>query len=239
MSIRRSALQVRHMGRQRVRHTVGPRPDSDGGLTVVELLVTAMIGSVVLAGVATVMVSIASNSRETSVHTANSRAVRGAAEVVAAALRVGIRPSGEASAVVEVSLYTLINRTGASATTTLPPTLTRYWWDATTFCLNQSRVTGVALTNPPASGPFYSWTGTADVRCVMKTATAPTFKYYTTSAISAGGTVLPDMGAPAAGLTATERAQVRSVQVLLTARDPVNASVAPSVVLDRVTLSNS
>lgn len=223
---------------------MGARKTRDAGLTVVELLVTALIGSVVLAGVATVMVSVASNSRQTTAHTANSRAVRGAAEVIAAALRVGVRPSGETAAVVvakpdEVSFYTLINRTGASATTALPPTLTRYWWDAATSCLNQSRVVGVALSSPAPSGPFFSWTGTADVRCVMKTTTAPAFKYYTTAAISSGSTVLPDMGAPAAGLGATERAQVRSVQVLLTARDPADTSVAASVVLDRVTLSNT
>jgi type II secretory pathway pseudopilin PulG len=230
-----------------VRRSIGQgraRPARDAGLTVVEMLVTAMIGSVVLAGVATVMVSIASTSRQTAIHTSNSRAVRGAAEVVAAALRVGIRPSGEASAVVvakpdDVSFYTLINRTGASATTALPPTLTRYWWDATTSCLNQSRVTGVALSNPAASGPFYSWTGTPDVRCVMKTSSAPSFTYFTTAALTSGSTVLADMGAPATGLTASERTQVRSVQVLLTARDPDNASVAPAVVLDRVTLSNT
>ncbi len=216
----------------------------DGGFTAIEMLVAAMIGSVVLAGVATVMVSTASTARQTAVHTGNSRSVRGAAEVVTTALRVGIRPNGEPSAVVvakpdEITFYTLINRTGAAATASLPPTLTRYWWDSATSCLNQSRVAGVDVVNPGPTGPFYTWTAAPEVRCVMKTTAKPDFRYFTTAAISVGASVIPDMGAPASGLSAAQLPQVRSVQVQLTARDPADPGVAPSVVLDRVTLSNS
>lgn len=217
---------------------------SDRGFTAIELVVTAVIGSIVLAGVATVMISTASTARQTSMHTQNSRAVRGAAEAITTALRVGVRPNGEPSAVVvakpdEVSFYALINRTGAAAGTDLPPTLTRYWWEASTSCLNQSRVAGVAVANPPPSGPFYTWTTTPVVRCVMKTTAPPQFRYFNTPAITVGATVVPDLGAPPSGLTATQRAQVRSVEVQLTANDPATPGIAPARVLDRVTLNNT
>jgi Tfp pilus assembly protein PilW len=223
--------------------TRAPRHD-DAGLTAVELIVSAMISSIILAGVATVMIATSTLSNATITRTGNSRAVRSAAEVITASLRVGVRPVGEAAAVAdarptEITFYALLNRTGATAVTDVAPTRVRYWWDSTTTCLTQTRVTGVAITPTPAVGPQWSWTGTPSNRCVAKTTTAPTFTYFASSAITTGGVTVADLGATSAGLPAATLPTVRSVQVQLTVKDPANPTVSGSSILDRVTLNNA
>ncbi|MFZ0158442.1 MAG: prepilin-type N-terminal cleavage/methylation domain-containing protein [Kineosporiaceae bacterium] len=213
------------------------------GLTAIELVVAAAIGSIVLAGVATVMVATSRLSNNTLTRTANSRAVRSAAEVVTTSLRVGTRPTGEIAAVVdarpnEVTFYALLNRSGVAATADVAPTRVRYWWDSTTKCLTQTRVVGVAISPTPATGPQWSWTAAAQNRCVAKTTAAPVFTYYASSAISVNGVPIADLGATAAGLPAATLPSVKSVQAQLTVQDPANPTVNGSSILDRVTLNN-
>ncbi len=213
-------------------------------MTVVELVVAASISVMVLAAVAVVVIVTASTTRESTVRAGNTREVRGAAEIITTALRVGVRPAGEPAAVLtakpdEIAFYALLNRTGAAATAALAPTRVRYFWDPTTKCLTQSRIVGAAVTSPPAGGPFWTWTAAPEVRCVMKTTTAPQFSYYNTAQISVGATPVPSLTAGSSGLAGATLPQVNSVQMLITAQNPTNPDVPGSTVLDRVTLSNA
>ncbi len=215
----------------------------EAGLTAIELVVSAAISSIILAGVATVMVATSTLTSNSLTRTANSRAVRAAAETVTTSLRVGTVPTGEPAGVVdarpdEITFYALLNRSGAVANADVAPTRVRYWWDSTTTCLTQTRVVGVAITPVPATGPQWSWTAPAENRCVAKTTTAPEFTYYASSAIAVNGVPVTDLGATAAGLPAATLPVVKSVQVELTIQDPAAPSVTGSSILDRVTLNN-
>lgn len=216
----------------------------DEGLTALELLLAGAMTMVVVAAMTTVLIATTRVTREATVRSENSRELRGVAEVVTASLRVAVRPAGTSAALVtakpdEVSFYALLNRTGSTATAPVAPTLVRYWWDATSSCLMQSRVVGTALSTPLPSGLAWSWSGTPVQRCAMTTTTPPAFRYFATPELTAGGSPVPDLGSPAGGLDAATRESVRSVEVRLVAQTPDDTSVTGSTVLDRVTLHNA
>lgn len=104
-------------------------------------------------------------------------------------------------------------------------------------CLYEATTPARTLSNPAASGPFYAWDTSRTARCLVRTATAPTFTYFTSAQISSGGADPPAMTVPPGGLTATSLALVQSIQVLVTVTEAQGAT-ARTTVLDRVTLNN-
>jgi prepilin-type N-terminal cleavage/methylation domain-containing protein len=203
----------------------------DRGISLVELLVAMMVGSILLAGVATVFIGTLRAVRTVNVKTASAADVRLGMESMSRTLRVAVQPAGTDAAVVSatsssVSFYALLNRTGAAATAQPTPTLVEYAWNGT--CVTEAQTPARTVTSPPATGPFYAWDTGRQSRCVFRTAVAPVFTYYgdgvTTTALDL-----------TAGAT---RADIESVQVVLTAKDAANSDVSPVVSTARVTLRN-
>lgn len=215
------------------------RPDA--GMSLVETIVAMAIGSIVLAGVGTVFVGAINTTRRVAVTTSLSADSRIAMEEVSREIRVAVKPDGIAAALTlakanTVSFYALLNRTGGSATTDVAPTLISYVWNGT--CLNVVKTPGTAISGATSPGPYYTWTTGATTKCLLRTSVAPTFAYYTTSAITLSGSDVAAMTLPASGLVTTDLALVESIQVTITAKDAANPSVPAVVVLNRITLNN-
>ena len=220
----------------RRRPAAGTSSRRDAGVSLVELVVTMAISSVVLAAVSAVFIGAVRSVRTVQSETAASADARIGMEAMTRALRVAVQPDGQPSALVSattngITVYALINRTGAAVTTSLTPTKVAFSYDAGTKCVNE--------TDTPASGSSpYTWTTGSRTRCLLRTTVAPTFAYYTTPVLASGGVDIAPLTVPGSGLAATDLPTVQSVQVTLAVKDPANPSLAGVTSLSRVTLTN-
>jgi Tfp pilus assembly protein PilW len=215
------------------------RPDA--GVSVVELAVTAAVGMLVLAGVATVAVGSLTAVRSIAVRTGTSADARIAGETLTRSLRVAVRPKGEAAALVSatptsVTFYALLNTSGSAQTTDAVPSMVELGW--TGSCLTRRITAGSVIASPSSSGPFYTWTPAGSATCVARTTLAPAYGYYATAAISTGGVDTTPLSLSGGSLSATERRSVSSVEVRLTVVDARYPSVPGAPAVARVTLAN-
>ncbi len=213
----------------------------DAGVSVVELAVTAAVGSVVLAGVASVAIGALDASTTIGVRAGTSGDARIAGEVITRSLRVAARPKGEQAALVAatpttVTFYALLNRSGGAQSTDTVPSYVELGWDGT--CVTRRVTAGVVVASPPVGGPYYTWTPSGASTCVVRTTTAPAYAYYATAVLSTGGVDTVPLSLAAGSLTAGERRSVQSVEARLTVVDPRNPGVPGAPVVSRVTLTN-
>jgi prepilin-type N-terminal cleavage/methylation domain-containing protein len=210
---------------------------SDEGMTLIELVVAMAVGSVLLAGVGSVFVGMLQGSKTVTVKTSTGADVRIATEAMSRTLRVAAVP-GTGSAfgaanTTSMTFYALLNRTATQSTVQPNPTMVVYTYNSTTKCLTESMTPGVAIVAPVAGGPSFTWAATATrTKCLLRTATAPTFSYYSSGVLTA-----TPMNATT-GLTAAERLSVRSVGIHLVATDPQNDTITGVQADTRITLEN-
>ncbi|MEJ2579246.1 MAG: prepilin-type N-terminal cleavage/methylation domain-containing protein [Kineosporiaceae bacterium] len=215
------------------------RPDH--GMSLVELAVAMAISTIVLAALGAVFVSTISVVRTTGSQTSTSADARIGMEAMTRSLRVAIRPDGLATALAvadssAVSVYSLLNRTGATAPATLAPTLVEYTYDGT--CVWEAQTPARTLSSPASGGPYYAWDTGRTEKCLLRTTVAPHFAYYTTPVLSTGGTDVAPLTVPGGGLDEASRATVVSVQITLVVRDAANPDLPGVTDLSRVTLTN-
>ena len=219
------------------------RPGSDRGASLVELTVAMTITTVLLTGVSTTFLGLLGAVRTVTVTTSTVPDLRTAAEAVMRTLRVAYQPPGmpasQASALVTatptaLSFYALLNRTGADSTTQPLPMLVEYAWDGT--CFNEATTPARVLSSPPAGGPLYAWDTGRRVRCLLRTAQAPSFTYFSRAAVDVNGVTVPALPVGASGLDLQTRKTVQSVQVTLTG--DVSPGGRRLSLLSRTTLQN-
>jgi len=218
-----------------------PRRRGDAGMTLVEVLVAAAVGSVVVAAVSTVAIGALSASKAVMTRTGTSADSRTLGEALTRSLRVAARPKGQTAAIVaatptSVTFYALLNRSGTAQSTDTVPSYVELGWDGT--CVTRRITPGVVVTNPAATGPFYTWTPSGTAVCLARTTTAPAYSYYATAVLGVNGTDSPPIGFTSGALTTADLPTVRSVQVRLTVTDPKNPGITGAPLLSRVTLTN-
>lgn len=217
------------------------RRREDAGVSVVELAVTAAVGSVVLAGVATVAIGALKASSTVTVRAQTSADARLAGETLTRSLRVAARPNGQTAALVSgtataVTFYALLNKSGSAQSTDTVPSYVELGWDGT--CVTQRITAGAVVVNPPSGGPYYTWTPSGTPTCVVRTTTAPAYTYYATAAVSVNGTDTAPVALSAGALAASDLRTVQSIEVRLTIVDAAHPAVPGAPVLSRVTLAN-
>lgn len=217
------------------------RRRDDRGVSVAELAVTAAVGSVVLAGVATVAVAALTASRNISVRAATSADTRLVGEVVTRSLRTAVRPKGQTAAVVagtatSVTFYALLNRSGTPQTTDAVASLVELGWNGT--CITRRITPGVVVASPGTSGPFWTWTPAGTATCVARTTTAPAYSFYATAVLSTNGVDTAPIALTNGALAAGDLRSVQSVEVRVTVTDPRYPAVPGAPLLSRVTLAN-
>lgn len=223
-----------------MRRRARPRAsNSDRGMTLVELSVTTALAGIVLVGLLTVVLAITRGVRAVTTTTAAAADLRVALEEVSRLLRVAYRPPGEPSAVVSatgtgMSFYALVDRTGGVAPP--PPVLVSYTYDGT--CLNETRTAGRKLSAVTAGGSLYAWDATPVTSCLLRTAQAPAFTYYTSGAVTSTSADPTPLPVPAGGLALVGRQSVQSVTVAATSADARRPDVQAVPVRVRVTLQN-
>jgi prepilin-type N-terminal cleavage/methylation domain-containing protein len=197
----------------------GARP-GDRGVSIVELSVAMMIGSLLLAATAAAFIGAMRTVRSVNASTSSVKDARLAMEAMTRTLRVAYKPAGQPAALVSagpsgVRFWALLNRSGAPALTAPPPTLVDYSYNGT--CVTETQTAG----------------GTTTAKCLVRTSVAPTFTYFNSGADTVGG-------APVTALPATppDLTVVRSVQVALTVRTPGDPVATALPVVTRVTLQN-
>jgi prepilin-type N-terminal cleavage/methylation domain-containing protein len=218
--------------------TRDPRGGDDAGLTLVELIAAMALGSLVLALLATVVVSMSRGVRTVTATTTSAADRRVGLEEMSRMLRVAYRPAGEPSAIVSatatsVSFYALVDRTGGANPP--PPVLVTYTFDGT--CVRESKTAGRALGTVSPTGELYAWDATPSVDCLLRTSRAPGFTYYSSGALTAASADPVPLTVPPAGLALMSRQSVQSVTVTLNG-DAGDADVGAVAVRSKVTLQN-
>lgn len=218
-----------------------PPARRDAGLTLVEVLVAMGLTGLLLALLLPVVTSTARATRAVDDAAARTASARTALEIVTRTLRTGVRPAGQPAALISagptgVVGYSLLNRTGAAQVTDAVPTLVSYAW--TGGCVQETTTTGARVTDPASGAVSLAWTAPPRSRCILRTATAPAFRYYTTAVLASGGTDTAPIALPAGGLTdPAQLARVTAIEISITASS-ASGSGASTQVLGRVTLSN-
>lgn len=217
------------------------RPRPDAGVSLVELLVAAAVGSVVLVGVGTVAVGALTASRTIAVRSGIGADSRLAGEALTRSLRTAVRPKGEDAALIAgtatgVRFYALLNRSGAAQTTDAVPSLVELGWDG--GCVTRRITPGVPVPNPSSGGPYWTWTPGGAAVCLVRTTTAPAYSYYAVPVVSSGGVDTAPVALTAGALGTSDLATVQSVQVALTVVAPNHPEVPGASLLSRVTLTN-
>jgi prepilin-type N-terminal cleavage/methylation domain-containing protein len=212
----------------------------DDGMTLIEMLVAMFVASILLAGIATVFVGTLRGVTTTNVKTATGADVRIAMEAMSRTVKVATAPAGVSggafvsASTFGLSFYALLNRTGADSTAEPVSTLVTYVYDPVGKCLNESRTLGTRIVNPANGGPYFLWPATAtQTKCLLRTATAPTFKYYTSGSLAATAIPLAD-----AGLNVANLLTIRSVAINLVATDPKNSTITGIPSETRISLEN-
>jgi Tfp pilus assembly protein PilW len=202
--------------------TRAARPDA--GSSLVELSVTVVVASLLMACVTGVFLGGLRTIRSVDVSTSSVADARLAMETVSRSLRVAYQPPSASAAVVSatpssLSFWALLNTSGAPSTTEPAPTLVQYSYDGR--CLNQTQTRA----------------GATRTSCLVRTARAPLFTYYPTGALDAGG-------AGPAAIDATPQVRtadlntIQSVQVAVTVQDPDRPGTVGVPVTVQVTLAN-
>lgn len=221
----------------RVLRALRARRREDSGLSLTEIVVAMGLTSILLVAVGSVVTSTARATRAADAAASTSADARTGLEILTRSLRAVARPVGETSAVLSgdvaaVTVYTLLNRSGAAQTTDTVPTKVRYSFDGS--CVQETTTAGTRNASGPAG---FTWTATPQSRCVLRTAVAPAFRYYTTPVLAVNGVDTSPLTVPAGGITDTAvLAQITAIEVTLTARP--SGSSAGTQVIGRVTLGN-
>jgi prepilin-type N-terminal cleavage/methylation domain-containing protein len=194
--------------------STGRRHD-DRGVSLVELSVAMLIGSILLAATAAAFVGAMRTVRVVNTSTSSVADARLAMEAITRTLRVAYKPAGQPSAVVSagrngIRFWALLNRTGAPTLSDPPPTLVDYGWSGN--CVTETQTVG----------------GVVRTKCLVRTVVRPVFTYYSTGTATAAA--LPD--------TPPDLTAVRSVQVDLKVQTPGDPSASALPVVTRVTLQN-
>jgi prepilin-type N-terminal cleavage/methylation domain-containing protein len=222
--------------RRRIRSA---RPD--GGFTLTELLVTIFILGIVLAGVQTTLIFTQRTVGEQSVRVDQTQQTSEAMNAVTKTLRTAVLPSQlngtcascDLAAFIQgtptsVSFYANINNDG----NTVGPSRVSYSVDS-----KNELVESIQPPNPHATTDFnyqYCTPGTAG--CVVKTRVlarnlvpgAAIFTYYDPNGVSLG----------AGTLTASDLANVDTMDVVISVRDSTASRVPPTTFMARVSMPN-
>jgi type II secretory pathway pseudopilin PulG len=209
-------------------------------MTLLEVLVAIGLSGLLLGLMVPALTSTVRATRAVDATSARTAGARTALELLTRTLRTEVRPSGQPSALVSVSPssvagYSLLNRTGSAQAADAVPTLVAYSFDGQ--CLVETTTAGSRTTDPVTSVSTLSWTAAPRSRCVVRTATAPGFRYFTTAVLASDGVDTPALTVPAGGLTdAATLSQIMAIEITVTVRPA--GSTASTQVLGRVTLSN-
>jgi Tfp pilus assembly protein PilW len=201
-------------------------------MSLIEVAVSMFVASILFTAVGTVFLGVLRGVSTTNVKTSTGADGRLAIEAMSRTLSVAITPTGQPSAFVSasttgVTFYSLLNRTGTNSVTEPRPTMVAYTYNSTTSCLNEALTPGVLV------GTVYSWPASGTrTKCLLRTATAPTFAYFTSSSLAA--TAL----SAGSGLSAANLLTVRRVDLRVVATDPANRSIAGVPLDTRIVLAN-
>jgi hypothetical protein len=210
------------------------RPDH--GLGAVEVLVAAALGMVVAVASVGVFTATVRTVRSVGVRTSDTAEARIALNELTRELRVSVRPKGSVTAVVSatptvLTFYALLDRSGSSVAANSDVAPSQVTFSYASNCLT------VTTTPMTFNGTAWSATGTPVARCVLRSAAAPAFAYYSDPVISTGGVDSTPLDA-SAGLSAANLALLQSVEITLTATDPAQPGVSGTQLKSRVTMSN-
>jgi type II secretory pathway pseudopilin PulG len=221
------------------------RHGADAGITLVELLVTTIITTILLAALGITFTSTLQASRASTTRTSATAEARLAMDVVAQRLRVAVRPPNKPSMFVaagarSVSFYASLTSAGVSSPA---PSLVDYSVDTTARCLRE--------TVTPASGvaPDYTWTTGARTRCLgngdLNPDGSPLFRYHTgvpqptaadpTPAVTTSTELIPPSGG---SLSDADSDRVHEVQIDVALRDRFATDTNPMRVSTRILLVN-
>ena len=228
MSARRERLAAAISGRE-----------GQSGMTLVETLVGMALAGVLLTVVGSVYITSLNAMGEQRARTSLTSEARLVMESVARRARVAIRPSGEAGALVSATdtslvLYSSVMVKGAA--TDPAPIKAEYFVDK--GCLMEARTPARKLATPTGAGQVYAWDTGRQVSCLAHLRGNPAFRYYTSPALSVGGTDVAPMTVPTGGLNAVSLASVRSIELSLVVADPNRAKAGGIPVATRVALTN-
>jgi hypothetical protein len=211
------------------------------GTSLVELLVSMVLASVIVGAAIGVLIGVAQVTRGLQITNTSSADARIAMEILTRTLRAAARPSGEPAALVRadssgLTLYALINRSGTAQLSDPVPTRVVYGYDGT--CLTETRTDGTRLVGAVPGGQMFFWGVARPPRCVLRTGTAPTFRYLRSAVLgAAGGMAAPAIGLPRGGLVdPVTLGEVASIEIRLSAW--AGGPDHGIEVLGQVTLSN-
>ena len=209
----------------------------DAGLSVVEVVVAAALGGLVIAATLAVFSGALRSVRAVSVRTSASADTRIAMEQVTRELRVATRPDGALAALVSatpttLSFYSLIDRSGTAAGANADVSPSRI-----DYAYNGSCVTGTTTPMLAGNGSWTLDSVHAVTRCLLRTTTAPVFTYYASGAISVNGVDTPALAA-VSGLAASDLPLVQSIEVTLTSSSATTTDIPVAQLRSRVTLTN-
>lgn len=210
------------------------RPQGDDGMTLAELSVSMIIGTIVLAAVAAVFVGATRTSRAVNARVSTTADARVAMEAMTRGLRVAVdppMPSAPSAFVTattsSVKFYASVTQPGVA--TDPAPTLVSYQYDSVKRCLSRTR-TPAAGTSPNFT--FTSGAGTTCLAYGTLGAGGPLFSYYTTGQATIPIAVVNGV------VTAADLPSIQSVGINLVLSDPNTPSAPATVVKDRVSLIN-
>ena len=202
----------------------------DEGMTMTELIIAMMIGSIVLVGVGAMFVSSLRENRTVTGKTTSTADARIGMEAMTRTLRVAVVPSAgtspfnsPAGTPISPSRVSFYSSLGAVTETSDPlPTLVTFYYDATKKCLIREMT--------PSAGSLSS---VCIARGGINLSGDALFTYYP---LAADGTVSTT---PYAATAITSNlATIASVAINLEVTDLANPSVPPTTLQDQVTLIN-
>jgi prepilin-type N-terminal cleavage/methylation domain-containing protein len=232
--------------RARVRHAVGGNRES--GFTLTEMLVSAIVIALISAMVSTVIITTVRQTQVTATRNTQGNQARVAMEAISKALRLTVVPI-EVSDNCTLCTNAFIQGTGSSVSFFADinnPAPGNVGPSEVVFAVDASGVLTETLQPPDAnsvgSGNF-QWTGANVPTCTpgaigclkkvsflasgVKTSTTPLFTYY------AYGTTTPLTTIGPADLSSID-----SIDVQITVQLPNRPAVAPTVLVERLALSN-
>lgn len=205
----------RQMSRQRARIRAR-RWRADDGHTLAELSVSIMIIGLVSAIAFTVFMSVQRVNTVVTDRNTTMGEGRFAMEHVSRTLRVATSQDGTLPPIVDartnqITFYAALENSGRGSVRAVP-TKVIYYFDAAKKCLMEDVTPGVQ------SGATRSWPVSGRrVRCVADTEVAPTFEYFDSTVIAAGGKPTSTLGTPpwVSPTNATTLKSIRSVLITI------------------------
>jgi len=218
-----------------------PRPGSDAGFGLVELLVSMAMGSILLLALGTTFAGTLRTSTATRAKVSNTAELRLAMDTMARRLRVAVRPGTGAPAFLlaesgRVRFFASLESSAspspsASVSAEPRPTVVEYsLGTGSAGCLQESLSTP---TGSAAVGWSYDASATPRTRCLARGAVTAVFAYY------ADGATVTALGSSGAALSLdADRDAVRSVSVRGSVGSVGASSATATLASTRVTLSN-